>query len=145
MEQILRKLQAVSPAIFERTPVLFAYLYGSHAKALSHRYSDLDIGIVTEEIPIKASLHLELALALSFDEQLGHRVQTEVRILNQLPLTVKGRILGEAKLLFSIDEEKRVAFETMVRKAYFDFLPVIQQYRQIYRQQTIAESQHGIA
>ncbi|GAB6909893.1 conserved hypothetical protein [Desulfosarcina cetonica] len=144
MEQLLKKLKAVSPAIFEGTPVLFAYLYGSHAKALSHRYSDLDIGIVTEKISIEASLHLELALALSFDERLGHRVQTEVRILNQLPLTVKGRILGETKLIYSIDEEKRVAFETTVRKAYFDFLPVIQHYRHIYRQRTIAESQHGI-
>jgi predicted nucleotidyltransferase len=145
MKSILLKLKNVSPAIFEGTPVLFAYLYGSHAKALSHRYSDLDIGIVTDETSIEASLHLELSLSLRFDEQLRHRLQTDVRILNQLPLTVKGRILGEARLIYSIDEEKRVAFETMVRKAYFDFLPVIQQYHQIYRQQTIAESQHGIA
>ena len=105
---------------------------------MSHPYSDLDIGIFTEDIEIEACLHLELTLALSFDEKLDHRIQSEVRVLNHLPLTVKGRIMGEARLIYSVDDEKRVAFETMVRKAYFDFLPVIQQYRQIYRQHIIA-------
>ena len=145
MKAILKKLQAMAPAIFAGTPVLFAYLYGSQVKALSHPYSDLDIGIVTEDIAIEACLELELKLALRFDEKLNHRIPTEVRILNHLPLTVKGRILGEVRLIYSIDEEKRVAFETRVRKAYFDFLPAIQQYHHTYRQHTIAESQHGIA
>ena len=85
-------------------------------------------------------MNLELSLSLRFDEQLNHRVQSEVRILNHLPLTVKGRILGESRLIYSIDEEQRVAFETLVRSAYFDFLPVIQHYRETYRQHTIAES-----
>jgi hypothetical protein len=138
MRPILKKLQTVAPTVFDGTPVLFAYLYRSCAKELMHLYSDLHIGIFTEEVDIEACLRLELTLALSFDEKLDHRIQSEVRILNHLPLTVKGRILGEAKLIYSVDEEKRVGFETMVRKAYFDFLPVIQQYRRAYRQQIIA-------
>ena len=145
MNQTEQKLQSVAPAIFAGSPVLFAYLYGSHVKALSHPYSDLDIGIYIEDIDIEACLDLELSLALRFDEQLNHRVQSEVRILNHLPLTVKGRILGESRLIYSIDEEQRVTFETRVRRAYFDFLPVIHQYRQTYRQKTIAESRHGIS
>ncbi len=144
MNEIKQKLQAVTPDIFEGTPVLFAYLYGSYVKALSHPFSDLDIGIFVEDLDINACLDLELSLALRIDETLKTRVQSEVRILNHFPLSVKGRILGEAELIFSRAEEKRVVFETQVRAAYFDFLPVIRQYRQTYRQRTKAESQHGI-
>ena len=144
MNEIKEKLQVVAPGIFERTPVLVAYLYGSYVKSEFHSFSDLDIGIYVEDMDAKACLDLELSLALHFDEKLNHSVQSEVRILNHLPLPVKGRILGEAMLIYSRDEEKRVAFETQVRKQYFDFLPVIRQYRHTYRQKTIAESQHGI-
>jgi predicted nucleotidyltransferase len=145
MNEIKQKLQAVAPAIFGGTPVLFAYLYGSFVKALSHPFSDLDIGVYVEDMGIDACLDMELSMALRFDEQLSARVQSEVRILNHLPLSVKGRILGEAELIYSRAEEKRVAFETQVRKSYFDFLPVIRQYRQTYRQRTISELRHGIA
>ncbi len=145
MKEAKQKLQAAAPGIFEGTPVLFAYLYGSYAKALSHPFSDMDIGIYVEDMDINDSLDLELSLSLRLDEQLKTSVQSEVRILNHLPLSVKGRILGEAQLIYSRAEEKRVAFETQVRKSYFDFLPVIRQYRKIYRQRTIAESRHGIS
>ena len=141
MNETKQKLQAAAPGVFEGTPVLFAYLYGSFVKALLHRFSDLDIGIFVEDMDIKSCLELELSLALRFDEQLNISVPSEVRILNHLPLSVKGRILGQAELIYSRAEEKRVAFETQVRKAYFDFLPVIRQYRQAYRQRTITESE----
>ena len=49
---------------------------------------------------------LELSLALRFDETLRGAIQAEVRVLDQLPLSVKGRILGEAQLIYSRAEEK---------------------------------------
>jgi predicted nucleotidyltransferase len=112
---------------------------------LSHAFSDLDIGVYIEDenMDIKECLDLELSLALRFDEELDHRYQTEVRILNHLPLSVKGSILGEAKLIYSRDEEQRVAFETRVRCAYFDFLPVIRRHRQATIQK--AGSRYGIS
>jgi len=132
-------LQAAAPDIFEGTPVLFAYIYGSYANGYFHPFSDLDIGIYVDEIDTNACLNLELSLALRFDEQLNCGVQSEVRVLNHLPLSLKGRILGQAQLIYSNDEDKRITFETQVRVAYFDFLPVIHQHRQTYRQRMIAE------
>jgi hypothetical protein len=85
-------------------------------------------------------LDLELALSLRIDENLGHAVQAEVRNLNHLPLTVKGKILGEGELIYCKDEAKRIEFETQVRKAYFDFLPVIQQYQNAYRERVLRDS-----
>jgi predicted nucleotidyltransferase len=140
MNDLRGKLREIAAELFEKTPVLFAYLYGSYAKGLSHRFSDVDVGIFLEGLDAGACLDLELSLSLRIDETLGHAVQAEVRILNHLPLTVKGRILGEGELIYSKDEAKRVEFETRVRKAYFDFLPVIQQYQNAYRERVLRDS-----
>jgi len=144
MNAIEHKLRDLAPVVLGGSPVLFAYLYGSYAKKRPHPFSDLDIGIYIEPIDLKECLNLELSLALRFDEQLHHQIQSEVRVLNHLPLTLKGRILGESRLIYTRDEEQRVAFETMVRCAYFDFLPVIHRNRHAFRQKAIAESRHGI-
>jgi predicted nucleotidyltransferase len=138
MSDLRQKLRAVAPIIFEGTPVLFAYLYGSYARGLPHPFSDLDVGIFVEGSDIRACLDLELSLALRLDEKLGHAVQAEVRVLNHLPLVVKGRILGEAELIYSRAEEKRVEFETQVRQSYFDFLPVIHEYQKAYRERVLS-------
>jgi predicted nucleotidyltransferase len=130
----------MAPAIFEKTPVLFAYLYGSYARGLPHRFSDLDVGIYVEGLGKKSCLDLELSLALRIDEKLNHGVQAEVRVLNHLPLTVKGRIMADGELIYSRDEMNRIEFETQVRKAYFDFLPVIKQYQNAYRERALCDS-----
>jgi len=138
MDDIKEKLHKAASDVFGGTPVLFAYLYGSYVKGLFHPFSDLDVGIFVEGLDIRSSLDLELSLALQIDEKLDHTVQSEVRILNHLPLVVKGRILEEAELVYSRDEEKRIDFETQVRQSYFDFLPVIQQYQKAYRERVLS-------
>jgi hypothetical protein len=59
-------------------------------------------------------------------------------------LVVKGRILADGELMYSRDENKRIEFETQVRKAYFDFLPVIQQYQNAYRERALSVEGNGI-
>lgn len=140
MTDLEQQLREIVPGIFEKTPVLFAYLYGSYAKGLSHSFSDLDVGVFVDDLDTRASLNLELSLSLCIDEALDHIVQSEVRILNHLPLAVKGRILIDAELIYCRDERSRVEFETRVRKAYFDFLPVIQQYQNAYRERVLRDS-----
>ena len=144
MSDIKLKLRAASPGIFAGTPVLFAYLYGSYATGLSHAFSDLDIGIYVEGLDVKACLDLELSLALRLDESLDHVVQSEVRVLNHLPLDVKGRILTDAELLYSRAEDKRIEFETRTRMAYFDFLPVIRRHQKACRERAASGKCDGI-
>ena len=133
-------MRSIVPMIFEKTPVLFAYLYGSYAGGLHHRFSDLDVGVYVEGLDRRACLDLQLSLSLSIDERLDHTVQSEVRILNHLPLVVQGRILGDAELIYSRDERARIEFETHIRKAYFDFLPVIHAYQEAYRERSLSEA-----
>ncbi|MDY6868739.1 MAG: nucleotidyltransferase domain-containing protein [Chloroflexota bacterium] len=128
----LQKVKHTAPDLFSRYPVLFAYLYGSYAAGSAHARSDLDIGIYVESATDNQALGIELDLALALDKALGHIVETEVRVINNLPLTFLGQIITDGILLYSRDENTRVEFEVQVRKKYFDFLPVIQDYHAAY-------------
>ena len=61
---VKQKLKQSASSIFAETPVLFAYLYGSFAKGVTHPFSDLDVGIFVEGLDTKACLNLELSLSL---------------------------------------------------------------------------------
>ena len=135
---VKQKLNQIAFSVFAETPVLFAYLYGSFAKGVAHPFSDLDVGIFIEGLDTRACLDLELSLALRIDESLGHIVQSEVRVMNQLPLVIRGRILTDGELIYSRAEDQRIEFETQTRKLYFDFLPVILQYQNAYRQKLLS-------
>ena len=132
VEKIRNILFAVAPNIFSRHPVLFAYLYGSYATGIVHPYSDLDIGIYIENLQDSKHLELELSLSLELDNLLKTEVASEVRIINKLPLVILGNIVTEGALIYSADEILRVDFETSVRSAFFDFLPVIRRYNSEY-------------
>ncbi len=132
IEKIQSDLLTLAPDIFGKHPVLFAYLYGSYATGLVHPFSDLDIGIYVNKISHRKYLDLELSLSLEIDEKFESGISSEVRIMNGLPLMIKGNIITEGVLIFSGNETIRVNFETSIRNAYFDFLPVIRRYQRAY-------------
>lgn len=132
IEKIITSLFVMAPDIFCNRPVLFAYLYGSYATGNVHPFSDLDIGVYIDDLPDVKNLELELSLSLEIDAKIGTGVRTEVRIINNLPLVIIGNIVTEGRLIYSINENVRIDFETSVRKAYFDFLPVIRKYQNTY-------------
>jgi len=138
VEKIKNSLLTLAPDIFGKPPVLFAYLYGSYATGLVHPFSDLDIGIYVEKISRRQHLELELSLALEIDEKLASGVASEVRIMNDLPLVVTGNIITEGVLVFSRNDIIRVDFETSVRSAYFDFLPVLRRYLSTYMENIVS-------
>ena len=145
MNDLKQQLITITPEIFSGSPVLFAYLYGSHAKGQPHPFSDVDIVVFAESTEPYADLNLELSFSLRLDELLNHRYSTEIRIINNLHLTVVGDILQHGHLIYSRDEAKRVEYETQSRMAYFDFLHIVQYHKSIYRKNLIAAANNGIA
>ncbi len=113
---LINKLQQASTRIFSSYPVIFAYVYGSYARGDIHAFSDLDIGIYTRPQSADQSLKTELALALAIDQFLDHAVETDVRSINTLPITIAGEILTEGILIYSGDDSKRIDFEVLTRK-----------------------------
>lgn len=144
MNDLKQQLITIAPEIFNGSPVLFAYLYGSHAKGESHPFSDVDIAFYAESKKPYPDLNLELSLSLKLDEQLNHKYSTEVRTINNLPLTVVGEILKYGHLIYSCDEAKRVEYETQTRLAYFDFLPVIRHHQNSHRKKLLADANNGL-
>ena len=132
MNAIKDKILDIAPELFADTPVQFAYLYGSVAKGIENPFSDLDLAIYVNGLTRKASLDLELSLSLAMDQLLDNVIESDIRIINFLPLTIQGDIVTTGLLIFSQNEAKRIDFETRLRLAYFDFLPVIRNYKLVY-------------
>lgn len=132
VKKIKQSILACATKVLPRFPVLFAYLYGSHATGTAHMFSDVDIALFLSEDVVDEIVRLESDIALAFDDALGHRVATDVRAINDSPLVLQGEIVTEGILLYSCDEAARVAFETRVRMTYFDFQPVIKAYHAAY-------------
>lgn len=132
MNVLKQNVKRVASELFSDTPVLFAYLYGSVAKDIVSPFSDLDIAIYVEGLDRKKSLNLELSLSLKLDTLVNNIIESEVRIINYLPLTVQGNILTTGILIYCQNEAKRVNFETNIRMAYFDFMPAIRRYQREY-------------
>jgi len=139
VSDIIRKLQHVSLSVFSSYPVLFAYVYGSCATDTAHSFSDLDIGIYLQPDFDDHAYKIEMALALELDKKLGHVIETDVRALNNLPLTFLGQIVTEGILIYSRNENARVDFEVGIRKRYFDFMPVLQNYNKAYIESIVSK------
>lgn len=134
----IKTLHDQAARIFTNYPILFAYIYGSVAEGTYHKYSDVDIAIYIESpLSPRECLNVELALSLEIDIALEHRMESEVRVINNLPLVIKGKVITDGILIYCIRDDVRIDFETLVRNAYFDFLPVLNQYRHIYRESII--------
>lgn len=131
---IRKKILKIAPNIFESVPVRFAYLYGSVAIGQAHPFSDLDVAIYVPPLSVREKMDLEMSLSLDIDERLKNAPPSDVRVMNDFPLAVAGQIVTNGILIYCRDDDARIDYETSIRKAYFDFLPVIQHYQRSYRE-----------
>ncbi len=119
--------------VLEQHPVTLAYLYGSAAIGRMTPLSDIDIALVLDEDTVSdfPRLQFELMVADRIDEECGIS-QADVRIVNDAPIMLRGRVVTEGISLFVRDEAKRIAFEARTRDEYFDFLPVARELRRAF-------------
>jgi hypothetical protein len=109
-----------------------AYVYGSVARGTVLPFSDIDVALLlTTPLPPYEQLQLELALQAEIEDASGLS-PVDVRVINQAPLLVRGRIVQQGILLYERDRTRRVAFEVATRKRYFDFTPVAERLRDAF-------------
>lgn len=130
----LERLREAAKRVFDdRDEIVAAYAFGSRISGRPLPTSDLDIAVVTraEEVhadplfPERMAVRLAEALDVIADGK-EPRPDLDLRLVDQLPLTLRGRIVTEGVLVFESDPVRRVAFETDTRRKYFDFLPLIE-------------------
>lgn len=124
-------LDAVSRAVAEHPEVAAAYLYGSAAAGRSTPLSDVDVALLFVEEGVGERRRSVIAAAVGSEvarrvrDGRGPAREVEVRDLEALPLAVTGSVLTEGELARSADDVRRVRFEELTRRRYFDFLPIL--------------------
>jgi len=103
--------------------VASAYLFGSVARDEESPISDVDVAV----LPVpgltarqRARLVRDLIVRCARASP-GHRF--DLRLLDELPIAIAGRILAEGTLVADNDPLVRVREEVRLRALYFDFLP----------------------
>ena len=123
-EALVSQLRQALASILPQQPVQVAYLYGSVATGLVTPFSDVDIALVIDaDIAPLERLKLILRLQVNLADCCGIS-NADVRILNDAPLVLRGKVVCAGVLLYARDERERVEFETNTRLRYFDYLPV---------------------
>lgn len=114
--------------VFEKQKVVFAYLFGSHARDKTRPLSDVDIAVYfNEEVACDERFDLRL-------EVLGQLVdlfksdEVDLVVLNDAPPLLAHRILREGLLIFSGDDKIRLEFETKAVLKYLDWKPHLEKY-----------------
>lgn len=98
--------------------ILAVYLYGSFAKGITHKRSDVDFGILFNS-PIKTYYRLG-ELSNDLYDLLGFKKEIDIHelSLNESPVYLKNVIKG--KLIYSRNELKRIRFEVAVMQGFRD-------------------------
>lgn len=121
---LVANLRRALPRILDDLPVRLAYLYGSSATGRVTPFSDVDLALVVDaDLSPLEQLRLTLGVGLDLADSCDI-ANADVRIINEAPLVLQGKVVCEGILVFSRDDRERVAFETATRLRYFDYLPV---------------------
>ncbi|CAN5532836.1 hypothetical protein BH20ACT21_BH20ACT21_16050 [soil metagenome] len=121
-ERVFDELKGAAARLLPETPVVFAYLFGSHAAGRPHRFSDVDVAVLLEESVMQLDyLDHSLELAGLLAEGASVANVEAVLVLNHAPLPLVGRVIQQRRVLYSRDEPARVRFESLKLRQFFDF------------------------
>lgn len=124
MENILNKI--VKYLSHEKT-VTAAYLFGSMAKGKTTGKSDIDLGLLLKaDFNLLANFDYKLRLIGELEDITGKRV--DIVFINTADTILQYEIRKHGKLVFERDKQKRIEYEILARKRYFDFLPMHKKY-----------------
>src|SRR6266496_913382 len=126
--------------VFEDTPVLVAYLFGSHATGRAGRESDRDIAVLLApglSASDRGRWRLELIGRLI---DAYHSDAIDLVILNDAPPLLRFEVIRVRHVLFNRDDEARVAVEVRTIQEWFDWAP---RYRRM-QQARLAQLARGL-
>lgn len=124
MDDVFVALHDAADSVLGEQPVVFAYLFGSHARGDPRADSDVDVAVHLDDT-VDPEDYLQLALDLA--GHLAHRAGVGpidgVVVLNDAPLRLVGRVLADRRVLYSRNEVARVRYEVRMRALALDFEP----------------------
>jgi uncharacterized protein len=118
-EDLVRRLREAAAQAFGGEPVVFAYLFGSHASGGTHP-SNVDIAVYVED-SIPPSSYFDLRLRLPTALSSAGVGEVNVVVLNEAPLPIRGRAVRDGIVIYSRDEPIRIRHHGRTLKEFFDF------------------------
>ncbi len=103
----------------ERYPVVFAYLFGSHAAGRAASLSDIDIAVYLEK-GVDKPQRFDLRLRLSSELSSVAGIPADVIVINDSPLSLAYEAIKHGKVLLCKDREQRIEVETKILSRYLD-------------------------
>ena len=125
-EEYKKNINDVKEILSKEENILFAYLHGSFSNL--DNFGDIDIAVFLNHVPdnVLDIINLEFDLGKKIEKTTSF--PTDVRVLNSAPPSFRYNVIKKGIKLLEKDEKKRVDFETITLKEYFDFLPFRKRY-----------------
>jgi predicted nucleotidyltransferase len=114
-------LAEISKIIAGLKEVDLAYIFGSFLE--DEEFNDIDVALLlSEEMSLDPykSLKFSLKIAGELEGQIKPRFEFDVKILNSAPVEFQFEVIKKGKVIFSIDESRRIDFEFEVISTYLD-------------------------
>lgn len=118
----------ISELMKDHPEIIAAYLYGSFAKGIETKESDIDVALLLSENFTQTALY-PFKIAGEIEKKLKRKA--DVRILNNASPSFLNQVFKYGKLLYSADEKKRVSFEVQSMRLYLDIKPLHHEYNKI--------------
>jgi len=118
-------MEALRKIFKSEEKILVAYLFGSQAKKLNTKISDVDIAILLSETP-KNLFEYYLYMVNKLSGTVGDNL--DLIILNTAPPMLKHQIIKYGKIIYTRDEKERIKFEARAESEYLDFSRALRRY-----------------
>jgi len=127
MKKLEKNLDKIGKIFLEKS-VIFAYLFGSCVEGKVGKISDIDIAVyfddkLTSSVMFDKKLKIMAELSSLLDKD-----EIDIVILNDAYPIIEHRIIKNGKVIFSIDESRRIDYEVKAVMRYLDFKPYIEKY-----------------
>ena len=109
--------------IFDGTPVLVAYLFGSHAVGRASPASDRDIAVLLEPGLTRQERGRWRLVLIGRLIDFYRSDAIDLVVLNDAPPLLRFEVIRVRHVLYNRDDEARVAFEVRTMREWFDWAP----------------------
>ncbi|WP_025640608.1 type VII toxin-antitoxin system MntA family adenylyltransferase antitoxin [Schnuerera ultunensis] len=126
------QLETLNKIFSKHKVVKGAYLFGSYAEGKENKFSDLDIGIILDEVYEK-NIKIQLLKELSYNGFCN----VDLVLLNEAPTMIEFEIVKHNKLIYRREDFNHpVYFSNIIRKG-LDFKPLVKVQRKFYKERLL--------
>lgn len=113
-------IERVKSALSKHEDIIFAYIFGGVAKGRITPLSDIDIAVYLKDVENIDLWEKKVQILKDLEEELKTE-EIDLVVLNEAPISLKGRIMQNKILIIDRDKSFRCSFESLTLKEFFDF------------------------